>query len=826
MNANADASLRALDAQIRLGEAELAAAARAREAGDAQDATAAKADRSSGLIAGAGEKLKLAAMGGAAAAALSVKAASDWQQSQERLVTSAGESQAKLGMVSAGMLQLSIATNTSTEQLQGGMYYVESAGFHGAAGLTVLKAAAQGAQAEGAKMVTVSNALTTALNAYSEPASAATSMTNQMVKAVSQGKMTLEDFAGSLSAVLPIAAASHLSFAEVGGAIATMTSQGMSARQAAQDVAASIRALINPNHQAANEMAQLGISSVGVARELGQRGLTGTIGYLAETVAQKMGPAGVVIFKTFNQSRTAAADAQMEMANLPPAIRGIAKAYADGTITQKQWAADLKTLPPLQANLAHEFATTEKRAGSFNDLLRSGNPVAQTFAGTLGKMMGGATGLNTALMLTGSHAATFKANVDAIGQSAKKSGDDIDNWSLISGETSFKMGQTGKAAKVVAISFGTAMLPAVMAMLKPVAELGEWIGKTSGASTTLAIVVGGLVTTVLAAKAVNAFRDVSKAVESTVSGIGSLIGKFTASTAETAAATAETQALTIAQQEQAVATGEAAVAQDGLDVAMSANPIGLIVIGIGLLIGVIILVVTHLKDFEKWGKEAFHFVEQAAESAWNWVKGHWPLLLVILTGPIGIAVLLIKDHWKSIVKGAENAIHDVEGWFKKLPGFILGLVVGYNMLLFHAGVALLEGLIHGIESAVGAVVGEVEHVGSSILHGIEGALGIGSPSKEGRIRGQFFGLGVALGITDSIPMVLGATHQLAQATLAGYSGGSSRPVAGAAGSYGGGGDTYIFNVPELSDPAATAQKIQTILKTLKRRNGGAPLGLD
>ena len=54
---------------------------------------------------------------------------------------------------------------------------------------------------------TVANAVTSGLNAYGLSAGKATSFTNQMVTTVGQGKMTMQDLAGSLSAVLPIAAA-------------------------------------------------------------------------------------------------------------------------------------------------------------------------------------------------------------------------------------------------------------------------------------------------------------------------------------------------------------------------------------------------------------------------------------------------------------------------------------------------------------------------------------------------------------------------------------------------------------------------------------------
>ena len=51
-------------------------------------------------------------------------------------------------------------------------------------------------------MATVSDALTSALNAYHMPASDAVSVTNALIKTVSVGKMHMQDFAGSIGAIL------------------------------------------------------------------------------------------------------------------------------------------------------------------------------------------------------------------------------------------------------------------------------------------------------------------------------------------------------------------------------------------------------------------------------------------------------------------------------------------------------------------------------------------------------------------------------------------------------------------------------------------------
>jgi len=81
------------------------------------------------------------------------------------------------------------------------------------------------------------------------------------------------------------------------------------------------------------------------------------------------------------------------------------------------------------------------------------------------------------------------------------------------------------------------------------------------------------------------------------------------------------------------------------NVAMAANPIVLIVIGVAALIAAIILLAKN------WDK-VWHGILSLVQIVWTWIKNNWPLLLGILTGPIGIAVALIvryKDQiWAAI----------------------------------------------------------------------------------------------------------------------------------------------------------------------------------
>lgn len=119
------------------------------------------------------------------------------------------------------------------------------------------------------------------------------------------------------------------------------------------------------------------------------------------------------------------------------------------------------------------------------------------------------------------------------------------------------------------------------------------------------------------------------------------------------------------------------MAQFALNVALMANPIGLIILAIVALVAGIVIAYKKSETFRRIVTGAFHAVQAAVSAAWNWIKGHWPLLLAILTGPIGLAVLAIKDHKDKIL-----------GFFKAIPGKITGFFSGLVDVLtapFRAG---------------------------------------------------------------------------------------------------------------------------------------------
>lgn len=245
-----------------------------------------------------GSKIGLVAKGfgvvglaAAAAAAVTTKMAGDYQEKLTTLVTGAGEAQSNLATVGNGLIDMSGQVGVSANQLADGMYMVESAGFHGAAGLQVMKAAAEGAKVGGADMATVANAVTSGLNAYGKSGADAASMTNALIATTASGKMHMEDLAGALGMVLPSAAALHVPIEQVGGALATMTMQGTPAADAATYLRFTMMSLANPTSKAAGELAKVGLTSGQVTDALTHQGLPAALQMITDHIGKKF-PAG------------------------------------------------------------------------------------------------------------------------------------------------------------------------------------------------------------------------------------------------------------------------------------------------------------------------------------------------------------------------------------------------------------------------------------------------------------------------------------------------------------------------------------------------------
>lgn len=190
-----------------------------------------------------------------------------------------------------------------------------------------------------------------------------------------------------------------------------------------------------------------------------------------------------------------------------------------------------------------------------------------------------------------------------------------------------------------------------------------------------------------------------------------------------------------------------------LNVAMDANPIGIIVVALAALAVGVVMAYQHIKVFrdivnavfgfiKKFVPDSLHVMGAAVEWVVNFVRDHWQLLLGIITGPIGAAVIFLITHWAQIKQGfsdmisavvntVSSGIGNVVSWFESLPGKIAGLAGS----MFNAGKTLMGAIFHGLESAASAVGGFASNIAGAIWNDLKTVLNNILPHSIGINKG-------------------------------------------------------------------------------------------
>lgn len=704
----------------------------------------------------AGGKIALGtAAAGIVVAAVSTKMAADFQSKMTLLVTAAGESQSNIKKVSDGVLSLAASTGTSIDQLSDGMYTVEKSGNRGAAGLNILKAAAQGAKAENVDLSIATNALTSVMMSYHLTSKDAISTQNMLIAGSGLAKTSMQEYASSLATVLPVASSAGISFAQVGGAIATLTQHGTSAAEATQELANTIRNLQAPNSVASQAMQQLGLDSVDVAKNLGARGLTGTIDLVTKSIADKMGPAGLVMVDSFKKSQAANQDLQTMLAKMPKGLSDLSRQYMEGKIGMKEYQTAFKDLGGAGTAMGTQFLSLSKSTQGFNNMVKQGNPDAVTFAGYLNKVMGGANGLNTALQVGGKNTEYFNKAVKEIGESGKKTGSNISTWAQTQSNLKVQVAQAGESIAAMGVKIGTVLIPFVSQALKNIGEFVTLLQKNPPLLITIASIIGGVMLVAITAwiaklviAAATTIYNTAQTAASIAVWIGqkaAIVGSTVALAAQTVASKVGAAATTVITGAQkaftvvqwlakastleyigamiaqkavmvagAVATGAMTAAQWLLNAAMDANPVGLIILAIAALIAIIILVITHWKEVSEflmgvWQHVADFFV--TVGTAWNkWWSGFW-------NGIVNLAV----DLFLSYSKFMQDILNSVVGFFMAMgkglgdwwSGFWKGLV-SIAQTIFKGAFNFIADIINGVIDAVNTLTGAINSVGGAV----------------------------------------------------------------------------------------------------------------
>jgi hypothetical protein len=171
-----------------------------------------------------------------------------------------------------------------------------------------------------------------------------------------------------------------------------------------------------------------------------------------------------------------------------------------------------------------------------------------------------------------------------------------------------KTAQLAASTEDLKAKLGTALLPVVVKVSEELSGLVGFLSDNSTAVLALASVIGGLALAVLA---INAAFKVYRAATLLVTAATWLWNS-----------------------------------------SLLANPLFLVVAAV-VAVTVALAVLYKRSETVRKGVDKLW---AAMKTTWSWIKTNWPLLVAIITGPIGVAVLLVIKHWDKIRSTAQTLL--------------------------------------------------------------------------------------------------------------------------------------------------------------------------
>jgi hypothetical protein len=334
-------------------------------------------------------------------------------------------------------------------------------------------------------------------------------------------------------------------------------------------------------------------------------------------------------------------------------------------------------------------------------------------------------------------------------------------------------------------TFGELVLPHIDKFSKTLQKASDFVQKNQKLVGILVITFAGLAASVIA---VNAAMKVYKA--------GLAVVKA-------------------AQAAWAGATKAFTAIQAAFNAVMALNPIFLIAIAIAGVIAILLILQREFGIFDgviRVVGEAFGSIWAAIKTVFDWISENWKLILVILTGPFGLAlafVLSFKDQIIGFVSG-------VIDWIKNNWQLLLAILTGpFGLALlfiktFRTQIMDVFSLIYkGIKSTMGFIADLITAPFKAAFRGIASLWNNTIGKLSFKVPGWVPGIGGKGFDVPDIPMLAsGGIVDSATLALIGESGPEAVIPLDKLGNYGGG---ITINVSGALDPSAVARQIRQLL---------------
>lgn len=531
-------SSKAMAANVAAADAHAIAAREARAHTDSMVAAevaaarmATATDKAASSVGRAGQLFNAAGIGSigllGAAMVETGKKAGDFEQGMLKLKAAAGVPVQDLKTISDGILSMAGKVGYTTSQLQQGMFTISKYGYNAADGLKILQAAAQGANAEQADLSEVVNALTLSMHNFKAGPEEAAKVMSQMVTAVGESRGSLQDFAGALHTIEPMAANLGLKLQDVWGVLAQGAKSGASFDQTADNMLNAMRALSGAQGPARDAMQQLGISADEVSQHLSERGLAGTMQYLSDTVMKHFADSNHVQVGELRQAAQASADAKAMLDGLSPSARASAEAMMNGSMSHIAYMKAVRGSTEQDAVRMHQIEQLVDKTDGFSKRMANGREVVETATQALVELTGTTAGASIALQTTGAHAEETNDGIKKIGETTADADGSVKGFRESQEGLNAKMRDSKAAFGAAAAEIGSVFVPVMVHVANAAKDVGEWMEHNKGVSEAMIYTLGGVATAWGAVKVAMALKGTFDAI---TSGLDLVKAKFGATT--------------------------------------------------------------------------------------------------------------------------------------------------------------------------------------------------------------------------------------------------------------------------------------------------------
>jgi len=215
-----------------------------------------------------------------------VKSATKFETSLSRIQGLVGRSAEEVRGYEQAIIALGPAVAQGPNVLAEAMFFITSAGLEGAAALEALEASAKAASAGLGSVVSVADAVTSAVNAFQGQMLSASDAAGILVATVREGKAAADSIGAAIGRVTGIAAALGATFNDIGAIIALLTRTGSTAEEAGTTIGAFFNTLVQGAKEGSDQADAL--DEVGLSFEQlrdvikGPEGTLGVLQLLAE----------------------------------------------------------------------------------------------------------------------------------------------------------------------------------------------------------------------------------------------------------------------------------------------------------------------------------------------------------------------------------------------------------------------------------------------------------------------------------------------------------------------------------------------------------------